>query len=182
MVIVIYMYKMHIFVCVYIQCICLKKSLQFMIAVILHKCSLMFQEDLKPRRTFRWFRGDIFFSQRLRVSASCELRHKEPKHHPSSLCWVGCCSERFHVLWPGTDVGEKLFFKVPSLLCLRTLLIRWQNCCSIAVLSSWPCISVLRQYCDITSCKKSLPCYVLETDRGLCAYPGRIIYIIRAQV
>lgn len=43
-----------------------KKPLQFMIAVILYKCSLVFQEDLKPRRTLRWFRDDIYFLQLLK--------------------------------------------------------------------------------------------------------------------
>lgn len=167
---------MHIFACVYIQCICLKKPLQFMIAVILYKCSLLFQEDLKPRRTFRWFRGDIYFSQLLSVGILwAEVQGTKA---PSFFLMLG----RMLQQTLPCIVGEKLLFKFPSLFSLRTLLIKWQNCCSIAVLSPWPCVSVLRQYCDITSCDKSLPCNVLGTDRGLCIYPGKIIYIIWVQV
>lgn len=96
----------------------------------------------------------------LRAWVSCEPRHREPKLHSSSLCWVGGCS----------DLGEvwgRNSFRVPVLFSLRLLLIAWHNCCSIAVMPPWPLCISMEKILGHDHMWKCMNMQGLRSDRGL---------------
>lgn len=62
--------------------------------------------------------------------------------------------------------AEKLSFRPPGLFSSR-LLSKWHHGCSIAMMSPWPHVSIVRRYCDLTICGNAWACKVLGNDRAV---------------